>query len=296
MKEDVNIQESINKWDTYSWGYKAQVMDMYKPKIIYKLATIMGKKDFEIHCRGNKVKRYLKNVYNIEIKQTIGWRTLVINGKPHISVNVSATNYAFAELGLIDLACNIIMESPDFVPGKKEVIPSAEQTIEDHLYRVFGYKLANINSVIERRIRKEFGYSINIVQLSLYDEVLLQVEIFQGGVLIHTEEETFETIKGRIPWHWGKYKRGRKELINKAWKYILAKLPTYNSSTKKSELLDLVDDFEQSIKSISHIGDILRDAINSNRSLGVTDYDSLMNGVTDKLKNIIRINNKRINL
>ena len=290
------IQKSIDLWDSIrNWNYRADVMNRYKPKIIEKLATIMGVELSSVNCRGYRVKRYLKSVYNIEIAQTSGWRTLIVNGKPHISVKVTASSYAFAELGLIEIACNIIMQAPNFTPGKKEVLPSS-LTIEDHMFRVFRYKVDYINTATIRRIKKEFGYYISVKYLPLHDEMVMQIEIFHDGVLIHTKEDSFIMINGTIPWHKDECRKKRKALANEVWRYILAKLPDFNASTRRAELFDMIEDFEHSARIVQLIGNKLRDAVSNGSPLNTGDYDILIKNLSSKLKNIITTNNKRLNL
>lgn len=290
------IQKSIDLWDSIrNWNYRADVMNRYKPKIIEKLATIMGVELSSVNCRGYRVKRYLKSVYNIEIAQTSGWRTLIVDGKPHISVKVTASSYAFAELGLIEIACNIIMQAPNFTPGKKEVLPSS-LTIEDHMFRVFRYKVDYINTATIRRIKKEFGYYISVKYLPLHDEMVMQIEIFHDGVLIHTKEDSFTMINGTIPWHKDEYRKKRRALANEVWRYILAKLPDFNASTRRAELFDMIEDFEHSARIVQLIGNKLRDAVSNGSPLNTGDYDILIKNLSSKLKNIITTNNKRLNL
>lgn len=290
------IQKSIDLWDSIrNWNYRADVMNRYKPKIIEKLATIMGVELPSVNCRGYRVKRYLKSVYNIEIAQTSGWRTLIVDGKPHISVKVTASSYAFAELGLIEIACNIIMQAPNFTPGKKEVLPSS-LTIEDHMFRVFRYKVDYINTATIRRIKKEFGYYTSVKYLPLHDEMVMQIEIFHDGVLIHTKEDSFTTINGAIPWHKDEYKKKRRALANEVWRYILAKLPDFNASTRRAELFDMIEDFEHSARTVQLIGNKLRDAVSNGSPLNTGDYDILIKNLSSKLKNIITTNNKCLNL
>lgn len=290
------IQKSIDLWDSIrNWNYRADVMNRYKPKIIEKLATIMGVEPSSVNCRGYRVKRYLKSVYNIEIAQTSGWRTLIVDGKPHISVKVTASSYAFAELGLIEIACNIIMQAPNFTPGKKEVLPSS-LTIEDHMFRVFRYKVDYINTATIRRIKKEFGYYISVKYLPLHDEMVMQIEIFHDGVLIHTKEDSFIMINGTIPWHKDEYRKKRRALANEVWRYILAKLPDFNANTRRAELFDMIEDFEHSARIVQLIGNKLRDAVSNGSPLNTGDYDILIKNLSSKLKNIITTNNKRLNL
>lgn len=289
------IQKSIDLWDSIrNWNYRADVMNRYKPKIIEKLATIMGVELSSVNCRGYRVKDTLR-MYNIEIAQTSGWRTLIVDGKPHISVKVTASSYAFAELGLIEIACNIIMQAPNFTPGKKEVLPSP-LTIEDHMFRVFRYKVDYINTATIRRIKKEFGYYISVKYLPLHDEMVMQIEIFHDGVLIHTKEDSFIMINGTIPWHKDEYRKKRRALANEVWRYILAKLPDFNANTRRAELFDMIGDFEHSARIVQLIGNKLRDAVSNGSPLNTGDYDILIKNLSSKLKNIITTNNKRLNL
>lgn len=97
----------------------------------------------------------------------MGIRTLLINNSVLTSLRVTCYNYTLAELYLIDLACNYILSQPNFQPGKQEEIKIADMTIEDHIKRLFNYKLGKINSTIERRLKKEFGFTLNTKTFSL---------------------------------------------------------------------------------------------------------------------------------
>lgn len=163
----LQLPRDIEKALQLSWDDMHPLTEKYKSEIAEKLSTIMCIPKKNVSCRSKSILRYLNSVYNIKLTQGVGIRTLLINNSVLTSLRVTCYNYTLAELYLIDLACNYILSQPNFQPGKQEEIKIADMTIEDHIKRLFNYKLGKINSTIERRLKKEFGFTLNTKTFSL---------------------------------------------------------------------------------------------------------------------------------
>ena len=187
----LQLPRDIEKALQLSWD--DPLTEKYKSEIAEKLSTIMCIPKKNVSCRSKSILR--NSVYNIKLTQGVGIRTLLINNSVLTSLRVTCYNYTLAELYL---ACNYILSQPNFQPGKQEEIKIADMTIEDHIKRLFNYKLGKINSTIERRLKKEFGFTLNTKTFSLPELVTVQVEVYREGVLIYTNEDDFEARDGRI--------------------------------------------------------------------------------------------------
>lgn len=183
----LQLPRDIEKALQLSWDDMHPLTEKYKSEIAEKLSTIMCIPKKNVSCRSKSILRYLNSVYNI-----------LINNSVLTSLRVTCYNYTLAELYLIDLACNYILSQPNFQPGKQEEIKIADMTIEDHIKRLFNYKLGKINSTIERRLKKEFGFTLSTKTFSLPELVTVQVEVYREGVLIYTNEDDFKARDGRI--------------------------------------------------------------------------------------------------
>ena len=230
----LQLPRDIEKALQLSWDDMHPLTEKYKSEIAEKLSTIMCKKN--ISCRSKSTLRYLNSVYNIKLTQGVGIRTLLINNSVLTSLRVTCYNYTLAELYLIDLACNYILSQPNFQPGKQEEIKIADMTIEDHIKRLFNYKLGKINSTIERRLKKEFGFTLNTKTFSLPELVTVQVEVYREGVLIYTNEDDFKARDGRII-HSLDVKRRMTALKTNGWLYLLSKIPTPDRNTANMNTL-----------------------------------------------------------
>lgn len=137
----LQLPRDIEKALQLSWDDMHPLTEKYKSEIAEKLSTIMCVPKKNVSCRSKSTLRYLNSVYNIKLTQGVGIRTLLIN--------------------------NYILSQPNFQPGKQEEIKIADMTIEDHIKRLFNYKLGKINSTIERRLKKEFGFTLDTKTFSL---------------------------------------------------------------------------------------------------------------------------------
>ena len=232
----LQLPRDIEKALQLSWDDMHPLTEKYKSEIAEKLSTIMCIPKKNVSCRSKSILRYLNSVYNIKLTQGVGIRTLLINNSVLTSLRVTCYNYTLAELYLIDLACNYILSQPNFQPGKQEEIKIADMTIEDHIKRLFNYKLGKINSTIERRLKKEFGFTLNTKTFSLPELVTVQVEVYREGVLIYTNEDDFEARDGRII-HSLDVKRRMKALKTNGWLYLLSKIPTPDRNTANMNTL-----------------------------------------------------------
>lgn len=275
----LQLPRDIEKALQLSWDDMHPLTEKYKSEIAEKLSTIMCVPKKNISCRSKSTLRYLNSVYNIKLTQGVGIRTLLINNSVLTSLRVTCYNYTLAELYLIDLACNYILSQPNFQPGKQEEIKN--MTIEDHIKRLFNYKLGKINSTVERRLKKEFGFTLSTKTFSLPELVTVQVEVYREGVLIYTNEDDFKARDGRII-HSLDVKRRMTALKTNGWLYLLSKIPTpdRNTATLKDSIFSLekeLQSFQESIKECINRRDEIHtaqiDSIRAKFNQMVKDYN-----------------------
>lgn len=266
----LQLPRDIEKALQLSWDDMHPLTEKYKSEIAEKLSTIMCIPKKNVSCRSKSILRYLNSVYNIELTQGVGIRTLLINNSVLTSLRVTCYNYTLAELYLIDLACNYILSQPNFQPGKQEEIKIVDMTIEDHIKRLFNYKLGKINSTIERRLKKEFGFTLNTKTFSLPELVTVQVEVYREGVLIYTNEDDFKARDGRII-HSLDVKRRMAALKTNGWLYLLSKIPTPDRNTLKDSIFSLEKELQSFQESIVTI----KECINRRDEIHTAQIDSI---------------------
>lgn len=244
--------------------------EKYKSEIAEKLSTIMCIPKKNVSCRSKSILRYLNSVYNIKLTQGVGIRTLLINNSVLTSLRVTCYNYTLAELYLIDLACNYILSQPNFQPGKQEEIKIADMTIEDHIKRLFNYKLGKINSTIERRLKKEFGFTLN------------------------TNEDDFEARDGRII-HSLDVKRRMKALKTNGWLYLLSKIPTPDRNTANMNTLkDSIFSLEKELQSFQESIVAIKECINRRDEIHTVPYNAQIDSIRAKFNQMVKDYNKYI--
>lgn len=290
----LQLPRDIEKALQLSWDDMHPLTEKYKSEIAEKLSTIMCIPKKNVSCRSKSILRYLNSVYNIKLTQGVGIRTLLINNSVLTSLRVTCYNYTLAELYLIDLACNYILSQPNFQPGKQEEIKIADMTIEDHIKRLFNYKLGKINSTIERRLKKEFGFTLNTKTFSLPELVTVQVEVYREGVLIYTNEDDFKARDGRII-HSLDVKRRMKALKTNGWLYLLSKIPTPNRNTANMNTLkDSIFSLEKELQSFQESIVAIKECINRRDEIHTVPYNAQIDSIRAKFNQMVKDYNKYI--
>lgn len=115
-------------------------------------------------------------------------------------------------------------------------------TLTENLNRVFGYNVIGISPMMMRRIKKEFGYTVETGIETCGTSKIRTYEITRYNQIIHSFVVEVDYTKG-----FDKAHKIIKESNNFAWNYILEKLPNLN---KVERVIESEEDKLKKIKQV----------------------------------------------